>query len=241
MSKRALVTGASGAIGAAIAQALAFSGLDVVLVGRSAERLEKTRQSIGAKAVSVVTCDLKCADAISEMVNEVLEAGPIHVLVNNAGIVKDDICMRMSDECWDDVINTNLKGAFLLTRGFLRAMLRERYGRVINVTSVVGSTGNPGQCNYAAAKAGLVGMSKALASEVGKKGITVNCIAPGFIESDMTSSLPDAVKDVWIQRTPVGRIGKPEEIGHAAAFLASEGASYITGHVLHVNGGVYCA
>lgn len=241
MGRNAVVTGASGALGAAISEALAASGYKVWLVGRSVERLEKTRERIGDQALGVVTCDISDPECIQGTVKSLLEKGPVHVLVNNAGIVKDDVCMRMSEGAWDDVLNTNLKGAFLLSKGFVRSMMREGFGRIINITSIVGDAGNPGQCNYAASKAGLVGMSKALALEVGRKGVTVNCVSPGFIESDMTAALSDEVRALWIGRIPVGRIGRPEEIGHTVAFLASEGASYITGHVLCVNGGAYCA
>lgn len=241
IDRNAVVTGASGALGAAIAKALSVSGYNVWLLGRSLERLENTRKHVGDRALGVVTCDVADPENVQHAVKSILEKGPVHVLVNNAGIVKDDVCMRMSEEAWDAVLNTNLKGAFLLSKGFIRSMMREKFGRIINVTSISSDAGNAGQCNYAASKAGLVGMTKALAVEVGRKGVTVNCVSPGFIDSDMTAVLTEEQREIWIARTPVGRIGRPEEIGHAVAFLASEGASYITGHVLCVNGGAYCA
>ena len=237
----ALVTGASGALGRAAAVALAQSGHRVWLLGRSQERLMQTKDLLGSAALGALSCDITDEGAVKNTLAQVLEAGAVHVLVNNAGIVRDDLLMRMSPEDWDAVISTNLRSAFFLTQGVLRHMMRERFGRIINVTSVVGAMGNPGQCNYAAAKAGLVGMTKSLAAEVGRKGVTVNCVAPGFIESDMTNKLSEEIKAAWVARTPAGRIGAPEDIGHAVAFLASEGAGYITGHVLHVNGGAYCA
>jgi len=241
MTQVALVTGASGAIGGAIADALAAAGFKVWLLGRSVERLQRTQERLGDCALGTLVCDVTSAEDISKTVERVQEHGPLHVLVNNAGIAKDDLFMRMSEEAWDDVINTNLRSVFLLTKGFIRAMMRERYGRIINISSIVGAAGNPGQGNYAAAKAGLVGMSRSLALEVAKKGITVNCVAPGMIESDMTQAISEAMREQWMSRIPVGRIGCPEEVASAVAFLASASASYITGQVLHVNGGAYIA
>jgi 3-oxoacyl-[acyl-carrier protein] reductase len=236
--KTALVTGASGGIGGAIAKALHAQGASVVLSGTRADALEAMKNELGSRAF-VAVCNL--ADPASvEALPKAAEAagGPIDILVNNAGITRDNLFLRMKDEEWDQVIAVNLTAAFKLSRAVLRGMMKKRWGRIINITSVVGSTGNPGQGNYAAAKAGLVGMSKSLAAEIASRNITVNCVAPGFITTPMTDVLTDAQKEASLAHIPMGRHGRPEEIGAAVAYLASDEASYITGQTIHVNGGM---
>lgn len=236
--KGALVTGASGGIGDAIARSLHAQGATVVLSGTRAEKLEALAADLGERAF-IAPCNLSDAAAVTALPKQAEElAGTIDVLVNNAGITKDNLFMRMKDEEFDDVIAVNLKSAFMLMRGVLRGMMKRRNGRIITVTSVVGTMGNPGQGNYAASKAGLVGMSKSLAQEVASRGITVNCVAPGFIATAMTDVLPDAQKEALLTGIPAGRMGNPAEIAAAVRFLASPDASYITGQTLHVNGGM---
>jgi len=236
--KVALVTGASGGIGGAIAKALHAQGATLVLSGTRAEALEALKGELGSRA-HVATCNL--GDAVSvEALPKTAEqlAGPIDILINNAGVTRDNLFMRMKDEEWDQVIAVDLTAAFRLSRAVLRGMMKKRWGRIISVTSVVGTMGNPGQGNYAAAKAGVVGMSKSLAYEVASRNITVNCVAPGFIATAMTEVLTDAQKTQISQRIPAGRMGEGKEIAGAVVYLASDEASYITGQTLHVNGGM---
>ena len=236
--KTALVTGASGGIGGAIAKALHGQGASVVLSGTRADALEAMKNELGNRAF-VAVCNLSDPASV-EALPKAAEAagGPIDILVNNAGITRDNLFLRMKDEEWDHVIAVNLTAAFKLSRAVLRGMMKKRWGRIINITSVVGSTGNPGQGNYAAAKAGLVGMTKSLAAEIASRNITVNCVAPGFVTTPMTDVLTDAQKEASLAHIPMGRHGRPEEIGAAVAYLASDEASYITGQTIHVNGGM---
>ena len=234
----ALVTGASGGIGSAIAEALSAQGARVALSGTRADALDAVKERIGGENV-VIPCDLSDSAAVDALVPRAVEAlGQLDILVNNAGITRDNLAMRMKDEEWSDVIRVNLEAAFRLARAALKPMMRARFGRIISITSVVGSMGNPGQANYAASKAGLVGMSKALAQEVASRGITVNCIAPGFITSPMTDALADAQKEALLGRIPVARLGDPADVAAAALYLASREAAYVTGQTLHVNGGM---
>lgn len=237
----ALVTGASGGIGSVIATCLAKQGATVVLSGTRQEILQESANAIkknGGKA-HVLTCDLFNAESVEGLFSEA-EAlcEKIDIVVNNAGITRDSLAMRMKDEDWQSVIDVNLSSNFRIARAALKAMMRRRYGRIINISSIVGVAGNIGQANYCAAKAGLIGMSKALAQEAASRGITVNCVAPGFIETPMTSALPEAIKEKMISNIPTGTYGKPNDIGAAVAFLASAEASYITGQTIHVNGGM---
>jgi len=237
--KTALVTGASGGIGGAIASALHAQGARVVLSGTRMEPLETLRGALGDRAV-VCACDLSDKAAVDELVKkaEAAAGAPIDILVNNAGITRDNLFMRMKDEEWDQVIQVNLSSAFRLSRAVLRGMMKKRWGRIIAITSVVGVTGNPGQGNYAAAKAGLIGMSKALAAEVASRNITVNTVAPGFITTAMTDALTDEQKTALLGRVPAGRLGDPRDVAAAVVYLASEEAAYVTGQTLHVNGGM---
>ena len=238
----ALVTGASRGIGKAIAQRMGAEGTTVIGTATSesgAEAISGYLRDSGVKGAGKVL-NVNEAESIPALVKEINEAfGAVTVLVNNAGITRDNLLLRMKDDEWDDIIATNLTSIFRMTKACVRGMLKNRGGRVINIASVVGATGNAGQSNYAAAKAGIGGFSRSLASELGARGITVNTIAPGFIASDMTDALPDAQKEALMGGIALGRLGQPEEIAHAAVFLASEHASYITGHTLHVNGGMY--
>ena len=234
----ALVTGASGGIGSAIARALAGQGARLALSGSNADKLESFRGELGGDHVALAA-NLGDAAEVDALVPRAVEAlGKLDILVNNAGVTRDNLAMRMKDEEWSEVIRINLEAAFRLARAALKPMMRARFGRIISITSVVGATGNPGQANYAASKAGLVGMSKALAQEVATRGITVNCIAPGFIRSAMTDTLPEAQKEALMGRIPAGRLGEGEDIGAAAVYLASREANYVTGQTLHVNGGM---
>ncbi len=237
--KTALVTGASGGIGSAIAAALHAQGASVVLSGTRQDALDALKERLGGKAF-VVPCNLSNADEVDGLVKQAEGAAgaPIDILVNNAGITRDNLFARMKDEEWNQVIAVNLSAAFRLSRAALRNMMRSRWGRIINITSVVGVTGNPGQANYASAKAGLIGMSKSLAYEVASRGITVNCIAPGFIISAMTDALNETQREAVMTRIPSGRLGQGEDIGAACVYLASDEASYVTGQTLHVNGGM---
>jgi 3-oxoacyl-[acyl-carrier protein] reductase len=237
--KTALVTGASGGIGGAIARALHVQGATVVLSGTRQEALDALKAELGSRAFTA-TCnlsDIASVDALPKAAEEAA-GGPIDILVNNAGITRDNLFMRMKDEEWDQVIAVNLSAAFRLSRAVLRAMMKKRWGRIIQVTSVVGATGNPGQGNYAAAKAGLVGMSKSLAAEVASRGITVNAVAPGFIQTAMTEVLTDQQKEMISARIPLGRMGTADEIAAAVVYLASQEAAYVTGQTLHINGGM---
>jgi 3-oxoacyl-[acyl-carrier protein] reductase len=240
--KTALVTGASGGIGSSIAYALAKQGARLALSGSNGDKLRAFREQliadVGGDHVEI-TCDLSNAEQVEELIPATIETlGTMDILVNNAGITRDNLAMRMKDEEWDQVIRINLEASFRLMRAAARPMMKAKTGRMISITSVVGTTGNPGQMNYAAAKAGIVGMSKSLAQELASRGITVNCIAPGFIRSAMTDGLPDAQKDALNARIPMGRMGEGEDIGAAAAYLASDEAGYMTGQTLHVNGGM---
>ena len=240
--KIALITGASRGIGQAIALQLGKQGAIVIGTATSATGAEAITAYLQAAGVQGEGRVLQVTDVDS--VTSTLDAiqkihGDIGILVNNAGITRDNLLMRMKDEEWDDIMQTNLSSVFKLSRGVLRAMMKARYGRIINISSVVGAMGNAGQTNYAAAKAGLVGFSKSLAREVGSRNITVNCVSPGFIDTDMTRALPDAQRDALLTHIPLGRLGQVDDIGHAVAFLASAQAAYITGANLHVNGGMY--
>src|ERR1700753_2780402 len=237
--KTALVTGASGGIGGEIAKSLHAQGANVVLSGTRAEALEAVKAELGGRA-SVAPCTLGDKDSVEGLtkVAEAAAGAPIDILVNNAGITRDNLFMRMKDEEWDQVIAVNLTAAFRLSRAVLRGMMKKRWGRIIAITSVVGATGNPGQGNYAAAKAGLVGMTKSLAAEVASRNITVNAVAPGFIQTAMTDVLTDQQKEAIATRIPLARMGKPEEIAAAVVYLASEEAAYVTGETIHINGGM---
>ena len=237
--KTALITGASGGIGGAIAKALHGQGARVVLSGTRAEALEAVRAELGNNAFIAVAnlSDIASIEALPKAAEEAAGSG-IDILVNNAGITKDNLFMRMKDDEWDQVIAVNLTAAFRLSRAVLRGMMKKRWGRIIQITSVVGATGNPGQGNYAAAKAGLVGMTKSLAAEVASRNITVNAVAPGFIATAMTDVLTDQQKEMIGQRIPAGRMGMPGEIAAAVSYLASEEAAYVTGETIHVNGGM---
>ena len=234
----ALVTGASGGIGSAICHALAGQGARLAVSGSNVEKLEAFRASLGGDHVAV-PCNLGDKDSVEALVPAALEKlGQIDILVNNAGVTRDNLAMRMKDEEWEEVIKINLEAAFRLMRAATKPMMKARFGRIITITSVVGATGNPGQINYAASKAGLVGMSKALAAELASRNVTVNCVAPGFIRTAMTDVLPDAQKDALNARIPMGRMGEGSDIGAAVAYLASKDAGYVTGQTLHVNGGM---
>jgi 3-oxoacyl-[acyl-carrier protein] reductase len=236
--KSALVTGASGGIGGAIARALHGQGAAVALSGTRTGPLEALAAELGERA-HVCPCDLSDAAVLAALPKQAAEAmGGLDILVNNAGVTRDNLFMRMSDEEWDQVIGVNLTAAFRLSRAVLRGMMKKRWGRIIGITSIVGVTGNPGQGNYAAAKAGMIGMSKSLASEVGSRGITVNCIAPGFITTAMTDKLNDDQKTRLLGAIPAGRMGTVGEIASAAVYLASDEAAYVTGQTIHVNGGM---
>ncbi|WP_373307758.1 3-oxoacyl-ACP reductase FabG [Leeia speluncae] len=238
----ALVTGASRGIGKAIALELGRLGATVVGTATSeggAAAITAYLQEAGIKGAGkcLNVTDAAQLDGIISAIES--EFGSIGVLVNNAGITRDNLLMRMKDDEWDDIMNTNLKPVFQLSRGVMRSMMKARWGRIINIASVVGATGNPGQTNYSAAKAGLMGFSKSLAREVGSRGITVNCVAPGFIDTDMTKVLPEAQKEALTGQIALGRLGQPEEIATVVGFLAGQGGSYVTGQTLHVNGGMY--
>jgi len=236
--KAALVTGASGGIGGAIVRALHGRGAVVGLSGTRVDPLEALAAELGERA-HVLACDLSDAGAVAELPKQAVEAmGAVDILVNNAGVTRDNLFMRMSDAEWDEVIAVNLTATMRLCRGVLRPMMKARWGRIINVTSIVGTTGNPGQGNYAASKAGVAAMAKSLAQEVASRGITVNCVAPGFITTAMTDKLNDDQKARIMASIPAGRMGNADEIGAAALYLASQEAAYVTGQTLHVNGGM---
>jgi len=238
----ALVTGASRGIGRAIAMALAAQGMKVIGTATSEAGAAAIGEALGALGGSGLKLDVTDGAALDAAIDGIVKQhGGLQVLVNNAGITRDTLSMRMKDEDWDAVLDTNLKAVFRASRAAIRPMMKQRYGRIVNITSVVGASGNPGQANYAAAKAGVAGMTRSLARELGSRGITVNCVAPGFIDTDMTHSLPEAQKAALLAQIPVGRLGQAAEIAHAVAFLASPLAGYVTGTELHVNGGMYMA
>jgi 3-oxoacyl-[acyl-carrier protein] reductase len=237
----ALVTGASRGIGRAIALELAQRGLTVIGTATTELGAQAISEALAAfPGCSGACLDVNDATAVDRTVDAILKAhGALHVLVNNAGITRDSLSMRMKDADWDAVIDTNLNAVFRLSRAVIRPMVKQRYGRIINITSVVGASGNAGQANYAAAKAGVAGMTRSLARELGSRSITVNCVAPGFIATDMTDALPAAQKEALLTQIPLGRLGSVDDVAHSVAFLASDAAGYITGTELHVNGGIF--
>jgi len=239
----ALVTGASRGIGAAIALQLAQQGLKVIGTATTDDGAAKISQTLAAfEGCSGQTLNVNDAAGVDALIDGIVKThGGLQILVNNAGITRDNLAMRMKDDEWDAVLDTNLKAVFRMSRAVMRTMMKQRYGRIISITSVVGASGNPGQANYAAAKAGVAGMTRALARELGSRNITVNCIAPGFIETDMTASLPAEQHKALLGQIPLGHLGKPADIAHAVAYLASPQASYVTGQELHVNGGMFMA
>jgi 3-oxoacyl-[acyl-carrier protein] reductase len=239
----ALVTGASRGIGAAIALQLAQEGFLVIGTATSDDGATKISQALkahaGCRGANLNVNDAAAVEALVEQITK--DHGGLHVLVNNAGITRDTLAMRMKDDDWDAVLDTNLKAVFRLSRAVIRPMMKQRYGRIISITSVVGASGNPGQANYAAAKAGLAGMTRALARELGSRNITVNCVAPGFIETDMTAALPEEQQKALLGQIPLGHLGKPSDVAHAVSYLAGAHAGYVTGQELHVNGGMFMA
>ncbi|WP_198971004.1 3-oxoacyl-ACP reductase FabG [Xylophilus sp. ASV27] len=238
----ALVTGATRGIGAAIAAELAGRGVKVIGTATTDEGAARIGAALAAHGGLGVRLDVTDAPAVDALVEAlVAEHGGLQILVNNAGITRDTLAMRMKDDDWDAVLDTNLKAVFRLSRAVIKPMMKQRYGRIVSITSVVGATGNPGQANYAAAKAGLAGMTRALARELGSRKITVNCVAPGFIDTDMTADLPEAQQKALFAQIPLGHLGKPADVAHAVAYLASPQASYVTGQELHVNGGMFMA
>jgi len=239
----ALVTGASRGIGAAIALELARSGLRVIGTATTDDGAARISAALASHAgCRGATLDVNDAATVEQLVDGIVkEHGALHVLVNNAGITRDMLAMRLKDDDWDAVLDTNLKAVFRMSRAVMRTMMKQRYGRIISITSVVGASGNPGQANYAAAKAGVAGMTRALARELGSRGITVNCVAPGFIETDMTAALPEEQQKALLSQIPLGHLGKPADVAHAVAFLSSPQANYVTGQEIHVNGGMYMA
>jgi 3-oxoacyl-[acyl-carrier protein] reductase len=238
----ALVTGASRGIGRAIAAALAQAGARVIGSATTEAGAGAITEALGAQGGRGIALDVNDAAGLDGAIDSIVkEQGALHILVNNAGITRDTLAMRMKDADWDAVLDTNLKAVFRASRAVMRPMMKQRYGRIVNITSVVGASGNAGQANYAAAKAGVAGMTRALARELGSRGITVNCVAPGFIATDMTEALPEAQKAALLAQIPLGRLGDAAEVAAAVLFLASPGAGYVTGTELHVNGGMYMA
>ncbi len=236
--RKALVTGATGGIGEAIARALHGAGATVVISGTRREKLDALAGDLGERVIAV-PCDLSDRAAVKALAKTaVAEAGGMDILVNNAGLTRDGLAMRMKEEDWDKVLEVNLTAGFLLSQAMLRTMMKQRHGRIISITSIVGTAGNPGQANYAASKAGITGMSKSLAQEVATRGITVNCVAPGFIATAMTDALDDRQRETLLSGIPMGRMGSPDDIAAAVLYLASDEAGYVTGQTLHVNGGM---
>jgi 3-oxoacyl-[acyl-carrier protein] reductase len=235
--RTALVTGASGGIGEAIARQLHAQGAGVILAGRRRETLDALAAALGER-VRVEVAELADADAAERLVGRAEADGGLDVLINNAGLTRDNLALRMRDEDWQTVLDVNLSAGFRLIRSALRGMMRRRWGRIVNITSIVALTGNPGQANYAAAKAGMIGMTKSLAAEVASRGITVNCVAPGFIQTPMTEALSEEQRTRLLQRVPLGRLGSGADVAAAVGYLASEEAAYVTGQTLHVNGGM---
>ncbi|MFT4191385.1 MAG: 3-oxoacyl-ACP reductase FabG [Comamonas sp.] len=236
----ALVTGASRGIGAAIAQELASQGVKVIGTATTEAGAAKISEALAPFGGQGQALDVNDAAASEALIDSIVKAqGGLHILVNNAGITRDTLAMRMKDDDWDAVLDTNLKAIFRLSRAVIRPMMKQRYGRIVSITSVVGASGNPGQANYAAAKAGVAGLTRALARELGSRGITVNCVAPGFIATDMTAVLPEEQHKALLGQIPLGQLGKPADIAHAVRYLASPEAGYVTGQELHVNGGMY--
>ena len=239
----ALVTGASRGIGAAIALELAARGLKVIGTATTDAGAARISAALAAfPDCRGATLDVNDAKAAEALIDTVVKAhGGLHILVNNAGITRDTLAMRMKDDDWDAVVDTNLKAVFRMSRAVIRPMMKQRFGRIVNITSVVGASGNPGQANYAAAKAGVAGMTRSLARELGSRNITVNCVAPGFIQTDMTADLPEEQHKALLGQIPLGQLGQPSDIAHAVAYLTSVGAGYVTGQELHVNGGMFMA
>jgi 3-oxoacyl-[acyl-carrier protein] reductase len=234
----ALVTGATGGIGASIARTLHGAGANLVISGTRQPALDSLLEELGERAVAI-PCNLSDADDVNTLIKSAEEAaGPVDILINNAGMTKDGLAMRMNDDDWESVLAVDLSAAFRLSRAALRPMLKARWGRIINITSVVGHTGNPGQANYAAAKAGLGGMTRSLAAETAARGVTVNCVAPGFIQTAMTDALNEKQKAAILERIPAGKMGTPEDVAAAVLYLASDAGGYITGQSIHVNGGM---
>jgi 3-oxoacyl-[acyl-carrier protein] reductase len=237
--KTALVTGATGGIGASVAKALHAAGATVGISGTRANVLEELKAALGGERVHVLPCNLSSPEDVEKLIPAAEAAmGGVDILVNNAGITRDGLAMRMKDEDWQAVLDVNLTASFRLARAAMRGMMKKRWGRIVSVTSVVGVTGNPGQANYVASKAALIGLSKSLAQELASRNVTVNCVAPGFIATPMTDALNDKQKEAILGRIPAGRMGSPDDIAAAVLFLASEEAGYVTGHTIHVNGGM---
>jgi 3-oxoacyl-[acyl-carrier protein] reductase len=237
--KTALITGATGGIGASVAKALHGAGATIAISGTRANVLEELKAALGGERVHVLPCNLSSAEDVEKLVPAAEAAmGGLDILVNNAGITKDGLAMRMKDEDWQAVLDVNLTSAFRLARAAMRGMMKKRWGRIISVTSIVGVTGNPGQANYVASKAAIIGMSKSMAQELAARNVTVNCVAPGFIATPMTEALNDKQKEAILGRIPAGRMGGPDDIAAAVLYLASEEAAYVTGQTLHVNGGM---
>ncbi len=239
----ALVTGASRGIGAAIAAQLAVQGFQVIGTATTRDGADRISQALAPHgSARGAVLNVNDPAGIDKLIDDIVrDFGGLQVLVNNAGITRDTLAMRMKDDDWDAVVDTNLKAVFRMSRAVMRTMMRQRYGRIINITSVVGASGNPGQANYAAAKAGVAGMTRALARELGSRGITVNCVAPGFIDTDMTSGLGEEQRRALLAQIPLGHLGRPEDIAHTVSWLASPQAAYITGQEIHVNGGMFMA
>ena len=236
--KRVLITGAAGGIGKELSKSFLEVGANIILSGTNTNRLQSLKDDLNQEC-EVYKCDLKNVDEINDLINFLDGSGGVDVLINNAGKTEDNLLMRMSDEQWEDIMLINLTSVMRLTRGIIRGMIKKRWGRIINITSIVASTGNPGQSNYVASKSGLIGFSKSLASEVASRGITVNCIAPGFIKTNMTDKLNENQTNSILNRIPMNRIGIPIDICSSAIFLASSYSNYITGQTIHVNGGMF--